>query len=419
MKKAFFYGLTAALTLSLRCPAGASIDNPNLKEFYFLGEYYSHTGQYEQAVSNYSRMASAHPNARETERGWLEMGRIYRQLMLQAKADLDKARAEGKATKKELEAMEAKVNSNMAQAISACRNVVAQFPASRAEAMVLMSRVYSAFGADKTDQAISLLQQVIDGYPEQAGRAQVLLGDLYASLNDTEKAKEIYLIGSSMFPEVASLAALKNAGLLLKTENYGQAVDSYEIVLNQLGIDNAYDDVYRPLGYVMQEALSGRGGAQRALKIKDDELNGYANVAAAYYGTNVGMSANMDSAAALRFYGRGEEATSLLKSIAAVYPRSVWAVKSMLKLAELQGDSPEAAGAYNWIISNYPLSKYWIDARMKLAGLDLKLAETEKDDAKKKKLRSSAANECRAIVDAFPRCPEGENAKAFLTKNNL
>ncbi|MCX6354703.1 MAG: tetratricopeptide repeat protein [Candidatus Aureabacteria bacterium] len=403
----------------------ATIDNPNLGEFYNLGSYYANTGQYDLAVKNYNTMVKNYPATVEAEQGWLRLGEAYKQLMLVAKADLDKAKKEGKLPEI-IKDLESKVNSLMLQSINAFQKASAQFPASKAEGLIGISQVYAAFGADKSDEALGELQTVIAGYPEEAGRAQILVGDLYASLGDRENAKKAYTKAGNEFPEVASLATLRYADLLMKQEDFGKALDSYETIVNQLGIDDAYGNKFRFLGDVMSRAVSGRGEATRDIaerekkKSESEEIAGYSGIASHYYGTNVGMEANMDLAEALFYYGRSPEAVVLLrKSIAEAYPQSRWAVRALMKLAKLQGVSQEAADTYKGIIQSYPLSIHWVKAHMKLADLYLKLAEAEKDSDQKVKLRAAAGEECKAVSAAFPMCPEGAQAKEYSAKNKL
>lgn len=396
-----------------------SIENPSLREYYHLGGYYMNTEQYELAIADFRALTERHPTTRESEHAWLGMGEGYFRLMLRARDDLAKARAEGRATKKEVEGFESKIKAHMNQAIAAYQKVIAQFPASRADAILRVGLVYLACGTDKGDEAIGEFQKVIAGFPEEAGRAQILLADLYAEMGDAEKARAAYTIAANYFPEVSSLAMLSYADYLTKLESYGEAVDSYDMITGQLGIDGAYDSVHRPIGHIMREAVQKRGRAERALKSKDDELKGYTGVASRYYGTNTAMEANMALAEALGYYGRGSEAVSMLKSIATGYPRSVWAPKALMQLGSLQGVSRDAVETYRGIMQSYPASIYWIDAQMKLAALYLKLADTEKDADEKARLKAHAGDACRAVVSAFPLCPEGEAAKSFIAEHKL
>jgi len=426
MKKFILCSACSLMALGALVPlTEATIENPNLGEFYNLGNYYVNTGQYDTAVKNYNTMVKNYPTTWEAEQGWLQMGGVYKQLMLRAKADLDTAKKEGKLPEI-IKNLESNVNSFMLQSISAYQKAIAQFPASKAEGLIGISQVYAALGADKSDEALGELQTVIAGYPEEAGRAQILVGDLYAALGDSENAKKAYTKAGNEFPEIASLATLRYADLLMKEENFGKALDSYETIASQLGIDGAYGNQLNYIGGIMSRAVSGRGEATRDIaerdkkKSENEEIAGFSSIASRYYGTNVGMEANMDQAEALFYYSRSPEAVVLLrKSIAEAYPQSIWAVRALMKLAKLQGVSQEAADTYKGIIQSYPLSIYWVKAHMKLADLYLKLAEGEKDDAQKVKLKAAAGEECKAVSASFPMCPEGEQAKAYSAKNNL
>ena len=90
-----------------------------------------------------------------------------------------------------------------------------------------------------------------------------------------------------------------------------------------------------------------------------------------------------------------------------------------MKLAELKGESADAAEAYASIIRSYPMSLFRIKAQMKQAATYLALSEKEEDADKKLKLRADAKKACEAVLADFPRCPEGRQAREFIEENDL
>jgi TolA-binding protein len=186
-----------------------------------------------------------------------------------------------------------------------------------------------------------------------------------------------------------------------------------------MGIDGAYSGMYRPLDTVMQEAVGKRVAAIRALEIKDEEIEGLTSVAARFYGTNVGLDAVLKKADALAYHGRADEAASLLSSVVTQYPKSVWAVRALMRLAGIHGATPQAADAWGRVISSWPQSLFWIEAKMGLSGTFLAMAEAEKEEGRRIELRTRAGNVCREIITAFPSCPEGSRAREFLASRGL
>jgi len=411
----------AALGILLVLPAfiEASIQNPSLPEYYHLSRYYSDTGQFDLAIANDNAMIAKYATTREAEHGWLGIGYCYNQLMLRAMSELEKAKARGDVTKKEIEEMTSRVNSSMNQALAAYQKVVAQFPASKAEAMIGIALTYSAFGPEKEDLALGELKKVTDSYPEEAGRAHLLIGDTYAKNGDTIAAEQAYSVASVVYPEVASLALSKYADLNLNSEEYGAAVDTYTTIIQSLGIDGTYDAKHRFMGSLVQSATEKRGQGERALGSKDDELNGYRSVYARYVGTNVGMTAQTKLAEALWYYGKSDDAAKILKQIMNDYPKSVWCVRATMLLAKLQGATKNAVETYQKLIRTYPFSIYRVEAQFKLAEVHLAQAEKQEDPGEKKKLRAEAKNVCDGVIADYPLCPEGEQAKNFIAKNML
>ncbi len=407
----------ALFVLSL--PVQASIENPSLKEYFYLGKYYTHTDQPKLAISNYTAMISKYPNTKQAEYGWLGIGYTHYQLMIDARAELDKAKAKKDASDIEIKQLESSVNHHMNQALSAYRRVIAQFPASKAEAIIGIGQVYAAFNDEKIDEALREFKKVVKNNPEEAGRAQILIGDFNVKIGDIQEAKKAYTTAYITFPEVASFAMLKYASLLLDSGEFAEAVDRCNAILNQMGIDGAYTDIYHPMGNIMRKALAKRGEAERALKNREDELSGYSTIVTRYYGTNVGMIARMKWAEALHFYGSREEAANVLNFVVTHYPKSVWAVRALDLLARLQGDSQDAVNTYSKISSSYPQSSLWVDAQMGMAKVYLKMADAEKDKDAKKKLRNKARDACKAIISKYPLCPEADKAKDFLEENRL
>ena len=419
MKKTLALAAFMGILLVLPALLEASMENPSLSEYYHLGGYYMNTGQFDLAISNDNAMIIKYPTTLEAERGWLEIGKCYYQIMLRSISDLGQAKARGTATKQEIEELTAKVNSNMTQALTAFQKLVSQFPASKAEAIIGIALTYSAFGAEKQDMAMRELKKVIDNYPEEAGRAQLLIGDIYAANGDAVAAEQAYSVASVLYPEVASLALLRYADTNLKSEEYGAAVDTDTTIIQSLGIDGAYDDKLHFLGSVVQEAIEKRGEGERALGSKEDELNGYRSAYARYVGTNVGMTAQLKLAEALWYYGNNEEATRTLNQIINDYPKSVWCVKAMMLLAKLQGSAKNAVETYQKLIRAYPSSIHRVQAQFKLAEVYLAQADKAEDPGDKTKLKAAAKNVCDGVVADYPLCPEGQQAKDFVAKNKL
>jgi len=419
MKRLLTCAAVIGFMLLLPVLSEASLENPSLCEYYNLGKYYINTGQFDLAISNNNAMIAKNPTTKEAENGWLEVGDCYYQLMLRSMAELEKAKASGDVPKSEIEQMTARVNSNMNQALAAYLKVVAQFPASKAEAIIRVGLTYAAFGSEKKDLALRELKKVTDSYPEEAARAYLLISDTYAKNKDIIAAEQGYSVASVLYPEVASLALSKYADLELDSEEYGNAMDTYTTIVQSMGIDGAYGDKYHFIGSMVQDATEKRGRAERTLGSKDDELNGYRSVYARFVGTNVGLTAQTKLAEALWYYGKPDDAAKILKQIMDDYPQSVWCVDAMMILARLQGATASAVETYQRIIRTYPFSIYRVHAQFKLAETDLARAEKEEDPGVKKNLRAEAKNVCDGVIADYPLCSEGEQAKDFIAKNNL
>lgn len=415
--------ITAVLAIGLATAFGAvradaSMENPSLGEYYHLGEYYLNTRQYAQAITNYTAMIARHADTKEAERGWLSIGGGYCQLMQQAMSDLERAKAAG-APKSEIEGLQSKVTSQMNQSIAAYRKAAAQFPAARAEASIGLGELYAARGQEKMEEAKTELKRVIDNYPEEAGRAQIVLGDVALAAGDRAAAKQAYTAARTSFPEVASLATLKYAAMVFDDGSLGEAADVYTSLIDSEGVDGAYSGKYQLLDTVMQEAVEKRAAVIRALEIKDAEIEGLTSVVTRFYGTNVGLDASLKKAEALSYHGKADEAVSLLNSVVTQYPKSVWAVRALMRLAKIHGATPQAADAWGRVISSWPQSLFLNEAKMSLAGTFLTMAEAEKEEGRRIELRTRAGNVCREIITASPSCPEGSKAREFLASRGL
>lgn len=401
------------MLLAAAAPAcRASIDNPTLAEYPHLGRYYSRTGQPELAIATYRAMLTRTSDTREAEEGWLDLGACYLQLMNNNRSDLAKAKAAGASTQ-EIEALQSKITSSMNQALASYRTVFNQFPASRAEAIIGTGSVYAAYGAEKSDEACREYAKVIAGYPEEAGRAQILTGDILAAANDSAGAKTAYRTAITSFPEVASLATLRCADLLFAEGTFGEAADSYAAIVESMGVDGAYDHRLHRLGDIMEKAVARRGEAERALGIKDNELSSYAYASTRYDGTQVGVAARMESAEALDYYGKGDEAAVMLDSVASRFPKSVWAAHAQMRRAAMRGASAQAAELYRKVAEAYPQSIFWIEAQMRIAETWKKAADAEEEANKKKELRAKARAACQEIIARWPLCPETARAKGL------
>jgi tetratricopeptide (TPR) repeat protein len=419
MKKTLYLAAFMGIVLALPAFIEASIESPSLLEYHHLGGYYMNTGQFDLAISNNSAMVSKYPTTREAEYGWLHIGQCYYQLMLRSISELEQAKARGDVPKRELEEMAAKVNSNMNQALTAYRKVISQFPASKADAIIGVALTYAAFGSEKQAVAMRELKKVTDNYPEEAGRAQILIGDIYAKDGDAVAAEQAYSLASVMYPEVSSLALSRYADANLKAEEYGTAMDSYTTIIQSLGIDGAYDNKLHFVGSIAQNAIEKRGAGERALGSKEDELNGYRSAYARYVGTNVGMTAQMKLAEALWYYGKTEDAVKILNQIQDDYPKSIWCVRAKMLLAKLQGTTKNSVDTYQKLIRAYPSSIHRVKAQFKLAEVYMAQSEKEEDPGNKKKLKANAKNVCNGVIADYPLCPEGTQAKDFVTKNKL
>lgn len=419
MKRNIRVAFAGILMSIIASAAFASMQKPTLNEYYHLGQYYANTGAYESAVANYRDMIGKYPNTREAERGWLNLGLCYHRLMLKARDELAKAEERPGVTAGEIEQLKARVQSYLNDSLSSCRKVIAQFPRSKAKAIVMMGMTYAAQGPEGEENARRQYQKVVDDYPEEAARAQVLLGDAFAGAGDREAAARAYWAAVSSFPEVASLALLKRSGIYFDSGDYARGLDGYETIINSLGIDGAYNDSYKPTGTVMKKAMAGRGAAQRALGSVDGELSGYREIISRYPGTNTAVEARLGLAGAYWSNEKKAEAEKLLRGTASEYPGSIWAVRSLLRLAELQGASSEGAATYRQVMDSFPQSLFWVDAQMKLAAVYLELAEEESDPVRKKELRGKARSACNAVVSAYPFCPEGDEAREYLQKKGL
>lgn len=411
--------IAGAVLAVLASSSTASIENPGLGEYYHLGQYYASTGQQRKAIDNYRSMIGKYPNTREAERGWLNMGNCYYHLMLEAGAELAKARARIGTTARDIQGLETKILTYMNDAVSAYRKVIKQFPNSKAEAIVRIGMTYAGRGPEKVADARIQFQEVVENYPEEAGRARLLLGESYEKEGKLEIASQMYGMARASFPEVATLACLKRAECFFDAGDFGRASDRYDEIVDRLGIDGAYSDTYHPVGTVMKEAISKQGAAERALKNIDNELGGYKAVAARYPETNVCMEARLKLAEAYWFKEEKEDAAKVLGSIAAEYPKSVWKVRALFILAKMQGISRDAVITYREITTSFPRSRFWVKAQMELAETYLGLAGNESDPVEKNRLKEKAREACGAVRSTYPFCPEAGAAKAFLEKNGL
>lgn len=397
----------------------ASIENPDLNEYYHLGRYYADTGQYRKAIGNYRSMIGKHPNTRQAEEGWLNMGNCYYHLMLEAGAELTKARARIGTTARDIQRLEANVLTYMNDAISSYQKVIAQFPKSKAEAIVRIGKTYAGSGPGKLADARLQFRKVVEGCPEEAGRAQLLLGDTYADAGDPESAKQMYTIARSGFPEVASLASLKTAAGFLNSGDFSRAADGYGEIISCLGIDGAYDSSYHPVGNIMKKAVAGEGDAEAALNNIKNEISGYRAVIDRFPGTGVCMETRLELARAYWFNDMKGDAVKVLEGMASEYPKSVWKVKALFLLAELQGASGDAVLTYGRIIRSFPESRFRVKAQMELAETYLGLAGKESDPVEKNRLKGKAREACNAVRSSYPFSPEADEAKVFLEKNGL
>jgi TolA-binding protein len=169
----------------------------------------------------------------------------------------------------------------------------------------------------------------------------------------------------------------------------------------------------------MERAVAGRGAAERALGTRESELEGYTAASTRYDGTHAGVIARIKSAEALDYYGRGDEAAGALESIVSRFPKSIWAARAQMRLAEMRGASAKATELYLKIADAYPQSIFWVEARMRLAETYWKIADGEEDADKKKEMRAKARAACEEIPAHFPSCPEVAKAREFLSTHTL
>ncbi|KAK6970975.1 Tetratricopeptide repeat protein 21B [Biomphalaria glabrata] len=99
------------------------------------------------------------------------------------------------------------------------------------EAREKMANIYLNYRKDKKLYA-SCYRELVDKYPST--QTSLLLGDAYMSIQEPEKAIEVYEAALKQNPKDAALAS-KIGQALVKTHNYGKAINYYEVSLKTGG----------------------------------------------------------------------------------------------------------------------------------------------------------------------------------------
>jgi tetratricopeptide (TPR) repeat protein len=397
----------------------ADINNPNLKEYVYLGQYYGQVGEPEKAIRNYEELIRKHNCTPEAAGAWKALGNIYVSLLKQQRGEIGLALAVSEKT-----GVDSKTRSLRAEefrlrkkALGSYQTVVDKFPDSAGEALVRMGRVYAFQSPGEEEDGRSIFRRVMNNYPEAAGRAALFLGDSYCRQNEFEKGKNAYHQAVFLFPEVSARAQILISRLDRKLNDFSTAVNDLSPVLNITGIDGLFTE-YRCKGSIMREAIELTAEnmiSEGNPKLAIEHLK---NTISTYPGTITALQTQLYLAKIYSEQGKPELAREELNSLISDYPKSIYGIRASLQKAEISSEE-EAIKVYETLRTSFPMSKFWVISTRALAGRYLALAEKTEKDKAKKSLRLRSGVVAREIIKKYPCSPKAEQAKAFLKKNKL
>lgn len=402
-----------ALTLLFSPSSSASIEKPDLKEYFHLGAFYLQVGKPEKAISNYRAMINKYPQTQEAEQEWLSMGNAYLTLFQQAQKKLQ----DKKGDRLELKKWRNRVDKYRNKTISSYQQVVDNFPGSAELALVRLGRAYAFSFPEGLEKNQTFFRQIMTHFPEEGGRAALFLGDSFSRLHSYEKARATYRQARFFYPEVAAQAQLLFSQADQKQKNSAEALNDLSAVLNHLGIDGHFSE-YRYHGNIMREAIEQTADILEEGNTPEEAVTHLKKMIRLYPGTNVALQSRLRLARTYSEMGEKELAARELDRIIMEYPQSIYAVRSYLIKAEIAPPS-EAAGIYRTLERAFPKSKFRVSAGREEALAYLSLAK-RKDDSKEIKLfRERAASILKQIIQLYPRSPEAEEVRQILSTNKL
>lgn len=420
MKKALKSVLIMALAGPLLTSTGlASFENPNLKEYVSLGQYYLQVGQPTKAINNFEELIRKFPKTREAEKAWLSLGNIYLTLLKDKQSDLrgKLGELEKNGLTREIKALRAEAQSLKRKALNAYQAVVNNFPNSKGLALVRIGKVYAFHSPGEEETGRGNFRKVMSNFPEQAGRAILFLGDSYLRQNKFEKAKNTYYRARFFYPEVAAQAQVLFSKVDQGQKYFSSTVSALAMVLDPLGIDGYFTGYYYH-GNIMREAIERTAECMVAEGNWEIAIDHLKNIINKYPDTNIAFSTKLYLAETYNRQGKEIEALSVLDRVISDCPQSLYAARAYLKKAEISSGK-KALLNYENLRKAFPRSKFWEEASRALANKYLKLAQRASDAKEKKEFRGRASGIIKEIMRRFPNSPEGVSAQDFLKLHKL
>lgn len=420
MKAAIITLLISSLMVLIFSPClRADINNPNLKEYVYLGQYYGQVGEPEKAIRNYEELIRKHNCTPEAAGAWKALGDIYVSLLKKQRGEIGLALAVAEKTgvDSKIKSLQAEEFRLRKKALGAYQTVVDKFPDSAGEALVRMGMVYAFQSPGEEEDGRSIFRRVMNNYPEAAGRAALFLGDSYCRQDKFEEGKKAYHQAVFLFPEVLARAQILISRLDHKLNDFSTAVNDLSPVLNITGIDGLFTE-YRCKGSIMREAIEltaenmiAEGNPQLAIEHLKNTIN-------THPATITALQTQLYLAKIYSEQGKPELAQEELTSLISNYPKSIYAVRASLQKAVNSSDE-EAIKVYEILRTRFPMSKFWVISTQALAGRYLALADKTEKDKVKKSLRLRSGVIAREIIKKYPCSPTAEQVKAFLQANKL
>ena len=392
----------------------ASIEKPDLQEYFHLGEFYLQVGKPEKAISNYRAMIRKYPRSREAEKGWLFMGNAYLALYRQTQKKLSQDK---QGDRLELKKLRSRADKYRNKTISSYQYVADNFPGSAGLALVRLGRAYAFTFPDGPEKGRAFFRRVMDQFPEEAGRAALFLGDSYLHDRQYDQARAAYRQARFFYPEVAARAQVLFSQVDRKQKNQAEVLNDLAVVLNPLGIDGHFSE-YRYQGNIMREAIERTASTLEEQNNPEEAVNHLTRMIRLYPGTNVSLQSRLRLAQSYSEQGEKEEAFRELAQIISEYPQSVYAARAYLKKADIAPPS-ETPGIYRALERAFPRSKFRLSAGTKEAFANLALAKRIDNPAEKKLFRQRAGQALKKIIQLYPHSPEAEEARQTIAANRL
>ncbi len=403
-----------AFTMLFSTSSFASIEKPDLKEYFHLGEFYLQVGKPEQAINNYRAMIQKYPRSREAEKGWIFMGNAYLALYQQTHKKLMQEKTGERLVR---ESLRSRADKYRDKTISSYQYVVDNFPGSAGLALVRLGRAYAFTFPDGLKEGRAFFRRAMGQFPEEAGRAALFLGDSYFHNRQYDQARAAYRQARFFYPEVAARAQTLFSQVDQKQKNQAEALDDLAAVLNPFGIDGHFSE-YRYQGNIMREAIEQSADILEEQNNMEEAVNLLKRMIRLYPGTNISLQSRLRLAQSYSDAGDKEMAGRQLDQIITEYPQSLYAARAYLKKAEIASPS-EAPGIYRALERAFPKSKFRLSAGIKEASANLALAKRNDNPAEKKLLRQRAGQALKNIIQLYPHSPEAEQARQIISASKL